>query len=149
MSENALQPVFGRTEIGDTFTSIQGGEMAAKIQLYNAVNNPDHRLKDYINNTINVRDVVVKAVTLKGDGYESAGTAGRDWTEDRDREGFRVVLIDVNGESYTATSNGIYNSVSTIFSIFGTLHFDSGLPVQVKQVSTKRGNTLTLRIVSE
>ena len=138
--------VFNDASIGDTFCSFAPEGKEGKIKLYNAINNPDHRIADCINKEIAVRDVVIKAVKLTEERNKKPG-AGQQWVdEEGDRDGFRVVLLDMNGESYTATSSGIYNSVATLRAVFGELHFDEGLTVEVNQVKTKNGNTLTLKV---
>lgn len=137
--------VFNDTKIGDTYCSFKPDDFDAKIKLYNAINNPDKRVADCINEQIKVRDVVIKAVKLS----EERNNANN-WTDEspaKERDGFRVILIDEEGKSYSATSAGIYNSVATIRSVFGQLHFDDPLTVKVNQVKTKNGNTLTLRVV--
>lgn len=137
--------VFNDRSIGDTFCSFQPDSMEGKVRLYNAINNPDKRIADCINKVIKVRDCVIKAVKLS----EERNNA-HNWTDEtsgKDRDGFRVILIDEEGVSYNATSAGIYNSVSTIRSVFGQLHFDEALTVEVNQVKTKNGNTLTLKVV--
>lgn len=136
--------VFNDRAIGDTFCSFRPDDMEGKIKLYNAINNPEKRIADCINKEIAIRDVVVKAVKLSKERNPS------NWTDeqDEDRDGFRVVLIDTEGIAYTATSTGIYSSVATIRSVFGQLHFEpEPLRVQVNQVKTKNGNTLTLRVL--
>lgn len=134
--------IFNDEKIGDMFASFSPDTMEGKIKLYNAINSPENRIADCINRELVVRDVIVKMVTLAADRSASADN----W-EDVDRLGFRVILLDENGVAYTATSSGIYNSVATIKSIFGTLHFEEGLKVMVQQVKTKNGNTLTLKVI--
>ncbi len=137
--------VFNDRSIGDTFCSFQPDSMEGKVRLYNAINNPDMRIADCINKTIKIRDCVIKAVKLSEERNNASN-----WTDDtpgKERDGFRVILIDDNGVSYNATSAGIYNSVATIRSVFGKLHFDEPLTVEVNQVKTKNGNTLTLKVI--
>lgn len=138
--------IFSKPELGDTFASFDASGFEEKVSLYNAINDPTERIADYINRPILVRDVIVKRVSFAD--MNDGGDAPDGWTGEARgmREGMRTILIDVNGVSYTATSTGIYNSVCTLNSVFGTLHFPDGLPVVVNQVKTKNGNTLTLRI---
>lgn len=139
--------VFNDSSIGDTFCSFAPEGKDGKIKLYNAINNPGHRIADCINKEITVKDVVIKAVKLTEERNKKP-TAGQTWVEEEgDRDGFRVVLLDMDGESYTATSSGIYNSVATLRAVFGDLHFEDGLTVEVNQVKTKNGNTLTLKVI--
>lgn len=134
--------IFNDPSIGDMYATFSPDDTEGKMRLYNAINAPDSRLADFINTPILLRDVVITKVKLterinKSDNW--ADEAG-------DREGFRVILIDTEDKSYTATSTGIYNSICTLKNVFGTLHFDEGLKMVVKQIKTKNGNTLTLSL---
>lgn len=135
--------VFNDPNIGDQFSSFSPDSMEGKIKLYNAINSPDGRLNDFINTPIKIKDVVVSRVKLSEKINSNGGFVEEDSGK---REGFRTILIDVDGKSYTATSTGIYNSVATMRAIFGTLHFEDGLTVVVKQIQAKNGKTLTLAL---
>lgn len=144
-TENTTICVFNQPNLGQQFTSFHVDTFDEKKALYNAINAPDYRISEFINKRIDMRDVVINAVVL---------TAGRDdnvpnaWTpRGEDQDAFRVIIIDKENKTYTATSSGIYNSVKNIFNIFGTLHFDEPMPVEITQVKTKNGNTLTLTLV--
>lgn len=135
--------IFNDPKVGEQFTSFSPADMAGKLKLYNAINSPDARLADFINTPIVIRDVVVSKVEL----VDKVNPAADNWdSEGTTRIGFRVVVIDMEDKSYTATSTGIYNSICTMRSIFGTLHFEEGLTAVVKQVKTKNGNSLTLAL---
>lgn len=142
--------VFNDVTVGDTFCSFRPDDREGKIKLYNAINNPDVRIGDCINKQITIRDVVIKAVKLV-DSRKDKTDGTTPWTDETyetsERDAFRVILIDMDGKSYTATSAGIYNSISTLRAIFGDLHFESGLTVEVNQIKTKNGNTRTLKII--
>ena len=142
--------VFDDPKIGAQYASFSPDDMEGKIKLYNAINSPDKRISDFINTPIVLQDVVVMAVKLSSkyndtDDNSGDGSPWRD-EDDKTRDGFRVVIIDTEGISYTATSNGIYNSIKTMRSVFGTLHFAEGLPVTIRQVKAKNGKTLTLSL---
>ena len=146
-SQNNTICVFNDPKLGEQFCSFSPDDVAGKVKLYNAINSPDERLSDFINTPITIRDVVVSKVKLS-EKVESENENPFIPEETANvREGFRVVIIDVEGKSYTATSTGIYNSVSTLRSIFGGLHFEDGLKAMVKQIKTKNGKTLTLALV--
>lgn len=143
--------VFNDKSIGEQYCSFNPDTIDGKIKLYNAINSPDERLKNVINMPLKVKDVVIRKVELVGrivnDGTGDTDDTENPFTTDRGRESFRVILLDVDGKSYTATSTGIYNSVCTLRSVFGGLHFEEGLNMVVKQISTRNGNTLTLSIM--
>lgn len=135
--------IFGDERFGELFSSFTPQDQQGKIRMYNAVNSSENRLADNVGKEVRIRDVIVKKVSL-ADRTPSGG-----WTEeDASRDGFRTILIDDEDKAYTATSNGVYSSVMTMYSIFGTLHFDEPLTVEVQQIKATRGSTLTLRIIS-
>lgn len=119
----------------DTYISFKLDNPSSRISAYNAINNPDAKISDMINKTIDLADVVMVPVQLVSDESGEVESA------------MRSILVDADGTTYTATATGIFNSLKNIYLIFGTLHFDDPIKVEVNQVSTKRGNTLTLKLI--
>ena len=120
------------TNSENMMVSFQAETVEDKKALYNAINSPDFRIADMINKPINIRDALIMTVALSDDDTGEV------------REMPRSILIDTEGKTYTAVSSGIASSLRNIFSVFGTLHFDDGLEMTVKQVQTKKGSTLNL-----
>ena len=116
------------------FCSIQGGTIEAKKAVFNASNNPDHKVGDYINKVIVVKDVLAELIEVKNEE-----TGEMEFTP-------RVVLIDVDGKSYQAVSKGIFNALKKAIAIFGSPTWEDGLPILVKQVSVGKGTMLTFDI---
>ena len=72
--------------------------------LFNAISTPQFRIKDCINTVINVKDVFIEPADMtREDG--SVQTVPR------------IVLIDTEGKSYSATSFGVYNALSRLITI--------------------------------
>lgn len=146
MGNNESIAVFNDQKIGAQYSSFAPDTMEDKIKLYNAINTPDEQIADFINKEISIADVVIRVVTLTARKNMDADLP-QEWVEaNTDKQGYRVIIIDGDGKSYSATSNGIYNSICTLRGIFGTLHFDTPLKAQVNQIKTKNGNTLTLSL---
>lgn len=120
------------TNSENMMVSFQAETVEDKKALYNAINSPDFRIADMINKPIKIRDALIMTVALSDDDTGEV------------REMPRSILIDTEGKTYTAVSSGIASSLRNIFSVFGTLHFDDGLEMTVKQVQTKKGSTLNL-----
>lgn len=131
ITESTAKPVFCTV---DTTTA------KGKKALYNMKNHPDHNISDFINKTIDVVGVYidVNARVIK-DG-ENAGLV---------EEKPRTILIDKDGKSYiSGVSVGIFQSVKEILRIFGDpATWEEPLTVQVVQISTPRGNMLSLELV--
>lgn len=117
-----------------TYCSVKGGDREAKKKIYNAMNNPDHKVGDFINKTIKVQDVLAEEITLTN---EETGEP---------QQAIRVVLIDDKGESYQAVSTGIYNAVKKLIAVYGAPTWDDPIPVIVKQISLGKNQMLTLDV---
>lgn len=121
---------------GDVYCSIQAGSMAEKALIYNAMNNPAHRLGDCINKTLIIRDVLAEMISITDDVTGEVSQAPR------------IVLIDKDGESYQAVSKGIFNAVKKAIVVFGPPTWEVGLPIVVKQVSFGKNQMLTFDIAA-
>ena len=116
------------------YCSVQGGDRKTKALVYNASNNPEHKVADFINKTINVKDVLVEIIQVEN---EETGEV---------EEAPRVVLIDDKGAAYQAVSAGMFSAVKKAIQIFGQPTWDEPLPMLIKQVSVKRGSMLTAEV---
>lgn len=108
-----------------------------KAVLFNAMNAPDQRLKEHINEVIRLKDIFVEVVycTNKETGVVSPAP--------------RIVLIDDGGVSYQCVSKGIFGAVKKLFAVFGEPQtWANPIPVKVKQiVLAKDKNVLSLEVV--
>lgn len=116
------------------FCSITGGTREAKAAVFNASNNPTHKVGDFINQVINVKDVLAEQIEVTDEETGEIDTA------------VRVVLIDDKGESYQAVSTGIFNALKKAIAIFGEPTWDEPLPCLIKQVKVGKGSMLTFDI---
>lgn len=111
-----------------------GNKDQAKM-VYNAMNNPTHKVSDFINKKILVENVLIEVNDLLD---EDTGEIERVP---------RTVLISPDGTSYTATSKGIFNSVKNAYLSLGKAPWVGGIEFEVKQVAVGRGQMLTLAMV--
>ena len=116
------------------YCSVKGGDRLTKAKVYNAMNNPEHKVGDMINKTINVKDVLVEIIELAN---EETGEV---------EEAPRVVLIDDKGQAYQAVSQGIFSAVKNAIQVFGAPTWEEPLPCLIKQVPVKSGSMLTFDI---
>ena len=105
------------------------GSRQSKIAIYNAINNVDDEVANHINETFEIVDVAAHHVTII------------DETTGEEINAVRVILIDKNGVSYSATSQGIFNSLTKIFGIVGMPSWkDEPVKMKFKQVKTRNNN---------
>ena len=120
-----------------SYCSMAATTAEEKADLYNAMNAPANRLKDCINEVIEIKDVYVEVVHCTN-------------TETGERVPVpRTVLIDSNGIGYQAVSSGIFNALKKLFSIFGEPHtWAAPIKVKIKQIcKSATNNILTFEIV--
>ena len=120
----------------ESYCSINGDTREAKVAMYNAINSPDHKLSDFVGKKLNIKDISIERVENPSDETgEMVANA-------------RVVLIDENGESYTCVSSGIYSAIKKLVAVFGEPTWEPALPVEIQNLSTKRGRkTMTLKAI--
>lgn len=118
-----------------TFTSIKGETVDEKKQLFKAMNEPDFRISDLINGEINMKDLYVQIVEVVD---KETGEL---------RKLPRTVIFDEKGQSYVASSYGIYNSITKIVQLFGLPTWENPIPVKIKQVTKDKHKMLTLDLI--
>lgn len=116
------------------YCSVQGGDRKTKALVYNASNNPEHKVADFINKTIMVKDVLVELIQVEN---EDSGEM---------EEAPRVVLIDKDGKAYQAVSAGMFNAIRKAIQIFGQPTWEEPLPMLIKQITVKKGSMLTAEV---
>lgn len=119
---------------GDIFCSFTPETVDGKKKLYKAMTNPDHKVSDYINKAITVRDIVVTPCQFTD---EETGEV---------TNGVRSILIDKDGVSYGCSSSGVFNALKTAIAIFGMPTWDDGITFKVTQISKNQNRIITLEI---
>lgn len=122
---------------GTSICSIQaepGNKEQAKT-IFNAMNNPTHQLREFVNKKICVENVLIEVNDILNDD-----------TGEVDRVP-RTVLIAPDGTSYSATSKGVFTSIKNAYVALGAAPWDGGVEFEVKQKTVGRGQMLTLEMV--
>lgn len=131
------KPVVQLSDLTDTnafYTTMQAKTNEEKMALAHSMMNPDNNLRDCINMTLNIKDVICEIVDVsREDGTSS--------------EAPRIILIDTEGTSYVCVSTGIWNALKKIILIFGAPTWEEGLPLKVRQINKKDRAILTLDMV--
>lgn len=123
------------TSAQTTYCSMKPETFEDRAKLFKAMNNPDKRIGDCINMTIDVVDVYVEVVSC-------TNTETGEVTECP-----RIVLIDKDGVAYQAVSVGVFSALRKLFSVFGEPSaWSQPLPVTVKQVTRGERKMLTFDV---
>lgn len=117
------------------FCSMTAETDEEKANLFNVINNPEKRLADCINMTINAKHLYIEVVNCTNEetGEQTACP--------------RIVIIDDKGVSYQAVSLGIYSALKKAIQIFGVPQaWKKPIPLEVKQITKGTRKMLTLNI---
>lgn len=107
-----------------------------EIVLFNAMNNPDKRIGDCINMTINVKHVFCEVVTCVNRETGETNMCPR------------IVLIDTDGVGYQAVSLGVFSALKKIFAIKGSpTTWKKPVKLQVVQITKGDRKLLTFNMV--
>lgn len=138
-SNTAALAVADVMNTGVAYTDMNLTDRKQAVAFYNATANPDMRLKEHVNEVIDLVHVSVECAEVNAQLED--GSAGKSVAP-------RIVLIDKDGKSYSCVSTGIYNSLKRLFALVGSPD-GWAEPVKVKPVliSTKKGQVLSLVLV--
>lgn len=141
MSENAIVNVFedggliaDLTSSSNSYCSFKGDTPEKKAQLFEAMTNPDKRLRDCVGETILVTDIYCEVVNCTNEETGEVTQAPR------------IVLIDKDGVSYTCVSLGILSALKRLMSIYGKPTWGDGIPLKVTLVNRGTKSMLSFKI---
>lgn len=121
-------------KLSNIFCSFTAETNSDKAKLYNALSNPEVKISDHIGNKIEMRDVIIETIEIT------------DKKTGETKNVPRVIIIDRDGHSYVATSNGIYNAIMRIFALYGEPTWEECIPVIVRQMTIGANRVFTLDI---
>lgn len=107
-----------------------------RAMLVNALGAGCQRVKDHVNETINLRDFILQDVEVvdQNSGEVSQAT--------------RIILIDENKTAYACTSIGVKNAIKALVMAYGEpATWKEAIPVKVVQISRGVNNILSLQIL--
>ena len=116
------------------FCSIDAVDPETKAIVFNAANNPDHKVKDFVNKTINVKDIYAEIIEIANEETGEITKVPR------------IVLIDAAGLAYECVSVGMYSAIRKLVAIYGAPTWEPPLTVTVKQKSVGKGSMYTLQM---
>lgn len=133
--DNGEHYIADLTTATSSYCSMVADTPEEKATLFNAMNNPDERIADHINETIAVKDLYCEVVQCVNQETGEASTCPR------------IVLIDDKGKSYASVSLGIYSAMKKLMSIYGQPTWDKPIKVKVMQISKGTRKMLSLKLV--
>lgn len=116
------------------FSSMKADSVAEKAALFNAISNPAHKLGDFINKTIFIKDIYAELIDMPKTDADGNPVYDADGEQIVDKVP-RIVLIDADGDTYQAVSLSVMNNITRLFKMFGAPTWEPALPVEVKQIS--------------
>lgn len=127
--------VVDMTSAQTQFCSMTAETEEEKAHLFNVINNPEKRLADCINMTIQAKHLYIEVVNCTNEETGEITACPR------------IVIIDEKGVAYQAVSLGIYSALKKVIQIFGTPQtWKQAIPLEVKQVTKGTRKMLTLNI---
>lgn len=117
-----------------TFCSLTANTPKEKAMLFKAMNNPEKRVGDCINMTINAKDLFCEVVNCVNQQTGEVETCPR------------IVIIDDKGVGYQAVSLGVFSAIKKIIQVFGMPTWETPLPLVVKQITKGDRKLLTFDV---
>lgn len=118
-------------------SSFKMDSMEDKLKVLKATNTPDHRIKDFVNMEITIKDIYIETVNVLQEEKDENGN-------DVYQTCPRTIIVDDKGESYVAVSFGVFSSVKRIVELLGNPHeWDKPIKFKVKQITKGDRSILT------
>ena len=130
MENKALTQITIDNELGAFWTSIDTTNEENVKKLYSIMVGAEKRLGDYINSTIKIKDIYTEVVECKNEQ-----------TGEMEKQP-RIVVIDVNGETYGCVSRGIFSAIRKLVGLLGCPPWNNGVDLKIKQIYTKNGRKM-------
>ena len=135
-ADEGFNLVVDMTSAQTQFCSMKAETPEEKMKLFNAMNNPEKRLGDCINKTINAKDLYVEVVNCTNEETGEVTACPR------------IVIIDDKGVGYQCVSIGIYSAIKKVIQIFGAPTWETPVKLEVMQVTKGARKMLTLNVVA-
>lgn len=128
---NTVQLAAEVMQTGMAYTDYNTADRKAAVDFYNAVSNPTGKLKEHVNEILEMAHVSIEVVELKTGELAP-----------------RIIIVTADGHSYQCVSIGVYQSLKRIFALFGTPDIWVK-PLKIKTVltSTAKGQVMSIQLV--
>ena len=117
------------------YCSVVAETIEEKKALFNAMNSPEKRTADCVNEVIVLENVYVESIECVNKDTGEKTTCPR------------VVMIDTEGVGYQSVSLGIFSALKKLFGMFGEpATWDEPIAIKIKQISKAEKKILTFEI---
>lgn len=124
------------TSAKKSYSSLPTTTPEEKAIAFNAMNSPNFRVADKVNETIMLKDVYVETVNCVNEKDGTIAVCPR------------IVLVDTEGNGYACVSIGMFGSLHKLIQVYGEPTWHEGIPVKLTQTNTRNGmRVLGLKIV--
>lgn len=131
----ALQVMSDVLVTGTAYTSMNISDRKTAVRFYNATANPAYKLKEHVNEVIEMSHISIEAVGVRNEQGDYV-------------EAPRIVIIDKDGNGYGCVSVGVLQSLKRLCSLIGTPDtWDEPVKIKPVLVSTKKGQVLSIQLV--
>ena len=131
----SLVPAEGANNPSPSYCSFAPETREDRARLYRAMTNPDHKISDCINQEIQLTDVYCEMVQMTNDETGEISQVPR------------CVLFAADGQTYAATSSGIYNALRRLSMVYGAPHWAEPIPVVIRQLQMGARRCYTLDVI--
>lgn len=138
--EFGMDFISGLTEKTLMYTSLNPKDDKEKAAAFNAMNNTQHRLADFINKKIKVTDIFCEVLTMTREDPKTGEVV--------EQKAPRIVFIDEKGEGYGCVSIGIYGALKKMIAAYGQPTWKPGITIEVKQVNRAEKQMLTFDVIA-
>ena len=136
-SDEGFSLVADLTSAQLAYSSLDPQTDEEKAALYNATNNPEKRLADCINMTINMKNLYIEVVQCTNEETGEVTACPR------------VVILDEKNVGYQCVSVGVYSAIKKIVQIYGPVDmWTKPIKIMVKQITKGKKQMLTLNVVA-
>lgn len=135
-SDDNRDYVVDLTSAKKSYSSLKASTPEEKAIAFNAMNSPQFRLADKVNETIILKDIYVEVVNCVNEKDGTIAVCPR------------IILVDLEGNAYACVSVGMFSSLQKLIKVYGEPTWEDGIPVKITQSNTRNGfRVLGLRIV--
>lgn len=125
------------TTATNVFCSFKAETPEAKAKLFSAMNNPEKRIGDCINEVIYAKDLYCETVECTNQETGEVTTCPR------------IVVIDKDGVGYQAVSLGVFSAFKKLIAVYGAPTWETPLPLKVIQINRGTRKMLTFNVVNK